>query len=221
MAVVLAPAWATGVPRGAWRARVRAELGDEATPYLWSDGLLDGWLGEALAEYERAVPREAAAELASVAGEGRYALPGDVLAVVRVEHPAGVERVRARAGEGGAGTYDVWGGQLVLAPAPGQTGEPIRLRYLGRRAAPRTDAEALPVAVGEEERLVLYVCARALVWISTQEGKRQAFERTRGADALALAGWYEARYREALRARAGATLTTRAAPPRQLVVRED
>ena len=217
MAVVLAPAWATGVTRGVWRARVRAELGDEQpAANLWSDGLLDGWLAEALGEYGRAVPREAAAELASVAGEARYALPGDVLAVVRVEHPAGVERVRARGGAGAAGTYDVWGGQLVLAPAPEQTGEPIRLRYWARRAAPLADGDPLPVAVGEEELLVLYVCARALVWISTQEGKRQAFERTRGAEALTLAGWYETRYREALRARGqGRT------PPRQLVVRED
>ncbi|HLI29348.1 MAG TPA: hypothetical protein VKZ60_19965 [Chloroflexota bacterium] len=205
MAIVLLPAWGMGVPRGMWRARVRAELGDETAPYLWADALLDTWLAEALAALSLRLPREARWETASVAGQAVYPLPLGVLTVLAVEHPAGPPWLPSASGgaeRAGAGTFRVWQGQLWLRPAPTVDGAPIRVWYLARRPAPSADSDPLPVEAGDEELLLLYVCARALAWVSGQEAKRQVVERQRGADALALAAYYERQYREGLAARA-------------------
>ncbi len=226
MAIVLTPAWRYSVTRAQWRALVRAELGDEMSPYLWSDALLDEWLVEAVRDFGRAVPREATVTLWSVAGQAGYSLPLGLVEVVRVEHPPGAYRVFAprtggdpAPGAAGAtgepGGYDVWGGELVLEPAPVTSGEPIMVRYTSQCAVPSADSDPLPVEASDVELLLLYVCGRALQWVATQEGKRQAFERERGASATTLAASYQGRYRAALasRQRTG----TRA---RRLVVRE-
>jgi hypothetical protein len=200
-----------------WRALVRAELGDEGATKLWSDGLLNEWLNEAIRDYGRVVPREEATTLQTVAGQAAYDLPPGLVEVVRVEHPANTFRVFAprtggdgtdptpapspREGEGSPFSYDVWRGQLVLEPAPGADGAAIGVRYTTRRAEPTTDADPLPVAGGDEDLLLLYACSRALTWVSAQEGKRQAFERNRGASAAQLAGDYAARYGAALASR--------------------
>jgi hypothetical protein len=216
MTIMLTPAWGYSVTRGAWRALVRAELGDEGATKLWSDSLLNEWLNEAIRDYGRVVPREEATTLQTVAGQAAYALPLGLVEVVRVEHPAHTFRVFApRTGgewgddptpspspiRGGEYGYDVWEGQLVLEPAPGASGESVVVRHTTRRAEPTTDSEPLPVERGDEDLLLLYVCGRALEWVSAQEGKRQAFERDRGASAAQLAGAYEARYRAALASR--------------------
>jgi hypothetical protein len=212
MAIMLTPAWGYSVTRSAWRALVRAELDDEGATRLWSDALLNEWLNEAIRDYGRVVPREEVTTLTTVAGQAAYDLPLGLGEVVRVEHPANTFRVFAprTGGEGGALTpipspsgrgewsYDVWRGQLVLEPAPTASGESVVVRYTARRAEPTTDADPLPVEGGDEDLLLLYVCGRALTWVSAQEGKRQAFERDRGASAAQLAGDYGARYRAAL-----------------------
>jgi hypothetical protein len=232
MAILLTPAWGYSTTRAAWRALVRAELGDEGATPLWSDALLHAWLNEALRDYGRAVPREETATLATVAAQAAYDLPLGLVEVVRVEHPAGTYRVFApraggdgtptpgpspREGEGGTSGYgyDVWRGQLVLEPAPGASGESVVVRYTTRRAEPTADTDPLPVEGGDVDLLLLYVCGRALQWVSAQEGKRQAFERDRGASAAQLASGYEARYRAGLasRQRTGSRA-------RRLVVRE-
>lgn len=234
MTVLLTPAWGYTATRGAWRALVRAELGDEnASAYLWSTALLNEWLAEAIRDFGRGVPREETAMLTTIAGQAAYDLPLGLVEVVRVEHPANAFRVFApsvggdwRPGaspppgvdrRGGAPSYDVWRGQLVLEPAPTASGEGVVVRYTTRRAEPAADADPLPVESGDEELLLLYVCARALAWIGTQEGKRQAFERERGAVALPLADAYVRRYAAALAARA----RTRHGASRRLVVRDE
>lgn len=220
MPISLTPAWGYTVSRATWRALVRAELGDEnASAFLWSTALLNEWLAEAIRDYARTVPREETATLTTVASQAAYDLPLGLVEVVRVEHPANVFRVhQPRVGGdlvSGVGssvsypptpisrppTYDVWRGQLVLEPAPTASGETLAVRYTTRRAEPSADTDPLPVEGGDEELLLLYVCGRAMQWISTQEGKRQAFERERGAAASALADTYEQRYRAAIAAR--------------------
>ncbi|HZS01350.1 MAG TPA: hypothetical protein VFE37_21710 [Chloroflexota bacterium] len=230
MTILLTPAWGYSATRAQWRALVRAELGDEGATRLWSDALLNEWLNEAIRDFGRVVPREEATTLTTVAGQAAYPLPLGLVEVVRVEHPANVFRVFAPRTGGewdaaltpdpaprgrGEYSYDVWKGQLVLEPAPGASGESVAVRYTTRRAEPTTDADPLPVEGGDEDLLLLYVCGRALGWVSAQEGKRQAFERDRGASAAQLASAYEARYQAALasRQRTG----TRA---RRLVLRE-
>jgi hypothetical protein len=91
-------------------------------------------------------------------------------------------------------TYDVWAGALVLDPAPTASGESILVRYTQQRAEPAAETDPLPVEQPDTDLLILHVCARALTWISTQEGKRQAYERDRGRSAAAQATAYQQRF---------------------------
>lgn len=189
--------------RAELRARVRAELGDGGGTPLWSDALLHQWLDEAIREYGEQLPREASTSLVSVAGQASYALPSDLDRVLRVEHPDGVLRLAARPAGGditsvgatgrspAVGTFDVWGGQLVLEPAPEAGGEAIQVRYLATYPTPATDGAVLATPSRDDAALVWAVCARALRWINTDESKRQRFERERGASAHQAASRYE------------------------------
>ena len=218
MSILLTPAWGYSVTRASWRSLLRAELGDEnPAAYLWGTALLNEWLNEAIRDYGRVFPREETTTLAAVASQAAYDLPIGFVEVVRVEHPTNTFRVyEPRAGGewrrgtdvtpsedrlGGRYAYDVWRGQLALEPAPTAGGESIVVRYTTRRAEPTADSDPLPVEGGDEELLLLYAAARALAWIGTQEGKRQAFERQRGADAGTLAERYQQRYAAGLAAR--------------------
>ncbi len=220
--------------RSAWRSLVRNELDDNGATQLWADALLNAWLNEGIRDYARVFPLEATTALATVAGQAAYALPADLVAVVRVEHPANVFRVsQPRVGGDwrvsgapwpgadhcllgtGRYAYDVWGSTLELEPAPTADGETIGLRYVARRTEPAGDTDALPVDDGDVELLTFYVCSRALFWIGAQEAKRQAFERQRGADAGALARAYRGFYADGIAARRrGLSPRTRRLVPR-------
>jgi len=189
------------------RGRIRDELNDNGAVKLWSDALLNRWIGEATKEWSRMVPRDGVWQTTSVANTPSYTLPSDVLDVVRVEHPPGVFRVRGGLHDGDVApavdlsvwpetrplelSWEQWGGQVFLIPAPGKTGEAIEVRYKGAYSVPSDDVTALDVEAQDEEALVLYACARALQWIGQDEAKRQRFERQRGADPLAARQEYE------------------------------
>lgn len=194
--------------RAAFRAQVRGELNDGGATPLWPDERLNQWLAEAIRDYSQALPREVSTTLTTVAGQAAYALPTDALRVARVEHPAGVLRVAGTDGAEVAG-YEIFGGQLVLAPAPSGGGEAIGLRYLARYAEPAADGDALATPAEDHALLAWYVCWRALGWISTDEAKRQRFERQHGASAASEAERYRHLYREALTQRRRSVRATR------------
>ncbi|MCC6179472.1 MAG: hypothetical protein IT305_29535 [Chloroflexi bacterium] len=193
------------------RARIRSELNDSGAAVLWSDSLLDRWIVEGVRALGRAAGVERTASLTSVAGQAGYALPADALEVVRVEYPSGQVRtpLRLAGGEmtpdgstvesaftaactaGIGSTYDVWAGQLVLAPTPAISGEAIVVRYRGALAEPSSDGSVLEVSSGDEDLLTAYACVRALRWIGMDEAKRQRFERQRGADPATSRHEYE------------------------------
>lgn len=194
--------------RAEMRQRIRDELNDNAGATLWSDALLNRWIVEGLRELGRRLGLEKTTSLTSVASQEAYGLPADALEVVRVEHPASVMRVPGGlqsgdvATEGGAGAtpaggspspsrYELFGGQLVLVPAPATTGDEIRVRYRGAYAEPSADGAVLDVPARDEGLVVAYACGRALQWVGTDEAKRQRFERSRGADPSALRREYE------------------------------
>jgi hypothetical protein len=211
------------------RTRARDELNDNGTTKVWSDGLLNRWIGEGVREWSRLVPRDRTWQTTSTANDPTYALPSDVLEVVRVEHPPGLFRVRGGLRDGDvSGTADLgawcglrpaqmlweqWGGEVVLIPAPDASGEAIEVRYKGAYSVPSDDVAALDVASDDEDALVLYACARALQWIALDEAKRQRFERERGADPAASRQVYERDFRTMARERQGGIR------PRRLVVR--
>lgn len=215
------------------RGRARDELNDNAVTRLWSDALLNRWIGEAIRDWSRRAPRDATWQTTATANDPSYALPGDTLEVVRVEHPPGLFRVRGGLRDGDTAptadlsmlgswtglkpaqlTWEQWNGELVLIPAPGATGDVIEVRYKGAYVVPSDDATVLDVVEADEDALVDYVCARALHWVALDEAKRQRFERQRGADPATVRLSYERAYRERGRQkRAGVR-------PRRLVVRE-
>jgi hypothetical protein len=211
------------------RTRVRDELNDNGGVKLWADTLLNRWIGEALKEWSRVVPRDRAWQTTSTANTPSYTLPSDVLEVVRVEHPPGMFRVRGGPHDGDIGpsadmgvwprarpldlSWEQWGGQVFLIPAPGKTGESIEVRYKGTYSVPSDDVTALDVEGTDEEALVLYACERALQWIGLDEAKRQRFERQRGADPLAAQQAYERDFMALARRRRGGVR------PRRLVMR--
>jgi hypothetical protein len=211
------------------RTRVRDELNDNGSVKLWTDALLNRWIGEAVNAWSRVVPRDRAWQTISAANTPSYTLPSDVLEVVRVEHPPGVFRVRGGLHDGDIGpdadlsvwpgvrpldlSWEQWGGQVFLIPAPGADGEAIEVRYMGAYSVPPDDVTTLDVEVADEEALVLYGCERALQWIGLDEAKRQRFERQRGADPLTSRQQYEQEFMVLARRRRGGVR------PRRLVTR--
>src|SRR5581483_9386740 len=183
--------------RGGLRQRVRVELHDAGATQLWSDELLNQWLAEAISAYGHDLPKQAETTWTSVADQQEYALPSDYLAAVRVEHPDDYFRVYAPVAGGDvledvSGiptrfrlseqlTFDVYGGNLVLWPAPDVDGETIRLRYRALYAAPSADADVLATPSGDDELLVWWVAARALEWIGMDEARRQRVQPRVGA----------------------------------------
>jgi hypothetical protein len=201
------------------RTRVRDELNDNGSAKVWSDGLLNRWIGEAIREWSRVVPRDRTWQTTSTANDPSYPLPSDVLEVVRVEHPPGMFRTRGGLRDGDVSPtadlgnwqglrpaqllWEQWGGEVVLVPAPGASGEAIEVRYKGAYSVPADDVTALDVASADEEALVLYGCSRALQWIATDEAKRQRYERDRGADPAESRHGYEQRFQAMVRQRRG------------------
>jgi hypothetical protein len=214
------------------RTRAREELNDNGGVKLWADALLNRWIGEAIREWSRVVPRDRTWQTTSTANDPSYALPSDALEVVRVEHPPGLFRARGGLRDGDASptadlgtlggwtglrpaqlTWEQWAGEVVLIPAPGATGEAIEVRYKGTYTVPADDVTALEVAAIDEDALLLFVCARALQWVALDEAKRQRFERQRGSDPAAARQQYEHDFRQLVRERRGGVR------PRRLVVR--
>jgi hypothetical protein len=214
------------------RTRTRDELNDNGVAKLWSDALLNRWIGEAIREWSRVVPRDRTWQTTSTANDPSYTLPSDVLEVVRVEHPPGVFRTRGGLRDGdvspAAGpsdlgswsglrpaqlTWEQWAGEVVLIPAPGASGEAIEVRYKGAYSVPTDDVTPLEVATSDEEALVLYACGRALQWVALDEAKRQRFERQRGADPMASRQQYERDFQALARQRRASVR------PRRIVTR--
>jgi hypothetical protein len=92
------------------RARVRRDLRDEDSgDYRWSDDELDRHIDHAVREFSQAVPREAAAELATTADSREVDISSldDLVMIESVEYPLEqAPRCYRR--------FEVWGGTLVL-----------------------------------------------------------------------------------------------------------
>lgn len=213
--------------RAALRATIRGELNDEGATALWPNARLDQWILEAIRDYSERLPREVTTTITSVANQEAYNLPADFDRVLRVEHPANHFRIHAPIASGDVLqdssiprirveeqlTYDVWASQLVLRPAPTAAGENIKLRYLAVYAEPAADADVLATPARDDELLVWYVGWRAFQWLSTDEAKRQRFERQRGASAAGEAQQYRELYED------GAAQRRQRVRPTRLAVR--
>ncbi|MCC6224711.1 MAG: hypothetical protein IT201_14605 [Thermoleophilia bacterium] len=212
------------------RTTIRSELNDSGGVQLWSDALLNTWLIEALRDYGREVGLEKTTTLTTVASQASYALPADTLQVLRVEYPSGYFRVPSPYHGGdvaaeasptpmpglrpGELVYEVWGGSVILSPAPSASAETITVRYIGAYSEPANDGDSLDVPTREEAAIVAYVAMRAVQWIDTDESKRQRFERQKGASAREAARQYQEQYQSVIRQRRGSRISVRRLVPR-------
>lgn len=192
---------------------VRVELNDSGGTPLWASALLNSYIVDAIKEYSRELPEEAAADLSVTADVETVTLPARFVKAIRVEQPDGVLRwplttqrtyeatlgglselvdFESRVGESsGKPGYRIWAGSLVLDPAPGETDATGgRMEYLRTYALPAADGDTLATPTEDDDLLLKMVCARALDWISTDEAKRQRYERSRGASTEGTAGSY-------------------------------
>lgn len=146
------------------RARLRAELGDEtAGASVWSDALLDGFLGDAVERLGRDAPAQAEARLLPDA-DGSYTLPADVLRLHAVYPDAGdgesAEPLRVS-------EYTVWAGRLRVTSAGGAA---VFVRYAGPRQRPPAMGEA-DLRGGEEPAAIWLAAAYAMDWLAKQREK--------------------------------------------------
>ncbi|MGH9154564.1 MAG: hypothetical protein ACRD1K_01640, partial [Acidimicrobiales bacterium] len=201
------------------RTRARSELNDAGGTPLWVSAELDRWILEGLRQMGRdGLGRELSQSIMTVASQAAYTLASDVVQVLRVEHPSGYFRkpVAFAAGDVAPGAdfllgveslkpaelqYDVFGGQVILSPAPDASGQTVAVRYRGAYTEPTVDGSVLDVALRDEDALLYVTCARALAWIGMDESKRQRFERQRGASPVTSQRYYEQRYRDHVRQR--------------------
>jgi hypothetical protein len=198
--------------RATLRQSIRDELNDNGSTKLWSDGLLNSYIAEAIRAYSREAPEEASGTLDVTANVETVALPARFIRAVRVEQPAGALRYplstmrtyegtftglsqlidfESRVGEaGGRPGYRIWGGNVVLDPAPTSDDDDGTIDYYRSYAEPSADGDTLATPSVDDDLLIRLVCARALDWISTDEAKRMRFERQRGVSAISMADHY-------------------------------
>ncbi len=166
------------------RARLRSELGDE-TPgaYVWSNVLLDGFLGDAVERLGEDVPLQQEEELAP-SPDGTYLLPP----TLRRLHAVEVDRAQLAPSE-----YEVWAGTL-RPTAPSSL--PATVRYTAARERPAATGE-VGLRHGEEAPVVWLAAAHAMGWLAKQREKVGM-----GAQgSAAMSAGYQERHADWLRAR--------------------
>jgi hypothetical protein len=176
--------------RSGLRQLIRDELNDNAATKLWSDGLLNDYINQAIRAYSRDLPEEAVTTIVVTAGQAAYTLPARFDRALRVEQPQDAIRVL---GERAAHAYRVFAGQIILDPEPAAAGadQDLQLEYLRAYAEPAVDGDTLATPAGDDDILVRLACALALRWVSTDESKRMRFERQRGISAGDMATAYD------------------------------
>lgn len=189
---------------GELRAGLRVLLNDGAAGgYLWSDGQLNRFLGDAVRGYGRHFPREQAVDVTTVSGQQEYALPAGCARVVRVElvDGAGGGVVLVEGGDGQGVGYEVFGGKLWLMPAPLVSGESVRVWYLGAHGALVADGDLSSVPGADEDLLLVLAAAKAMETLAGEEAKRRRFEERTGQSARSAGDGFLAEWREGVEQR--------------------
>lgn len=172
-----------GTTAGALAAECRAALGDDGAGPTWTDAALIGFLNEALREYSQHLPRVGVVRLMTAAGERRYALPGDTLAVLAVEYPEGREPAaylarlahKSRRFAHAAAAYDFLPRRdLTAAPAlllsfDPAAGETLAARLTRPHAPVAAAADPLTVPAEHHHVLVQYVLFAAARQLQARE----------------------------------------------------
>jgi len=176
------------------RSALRLLLNDAAAAgYLWSDGQLNRFINDAVKAVSVELPREAVAEVVTVAGQGEYALPAGLLRVVRVwDVETGSELVEA--GDAYGYGYRVFGGKLRLLPVPAVGGRSYLVDCLEYHQELAQDGAVCTVGGGDEELVLMRAAAMAVTGLGTDEAKRRRFEERAGQASGTAAVGYLASY---------------------------
>jgi hypothetical protein len=168
------------------RTSLREHLEDTGSAPLWSDAVLNAWLGEAVRQYGVQIPVQATATTAAVdAGDLTIELPAGVIAeaVAAVRSAAGAtvprgdDRVPDSApgqSRGVAQGWSAWGDTLRLRRAAAGADElgPWSIDYTSGRELAGNDLDPQPVAAGDEPVIVALAAALALDQRAVERGKR-------------------------------------------------
>ncbi len=184
------------------RNALRVLLNDGvAGSYLWEDSTLNLHLNDALRSYGRSFPLERETTITTVAGQAAYDLPSDCVAVVKVAVPEAAQDVMVEGGDATGTGYELFGGKLLLLPAPAEDGQSIVVRYLAAHAPLVLDADVSSVSAFDEDLILAFAAARALQSLAMEEAKRQLFEQRAGQSAAAAAALYWEQYVSGVRGR--------------------
>lgn len=168
------------------RTSLRERLEDTGTAPLWSDAVLNEWLGQAMRQYGVQMPVQATATTAPVmSGVITVALPAGIAAgsVVAVRNVAGAtvprcdDRIAGSAplqSQGAAQGWAAWGGAVRLRRAAAGADElgAWSIDYLGGRELIGNDIDPQPVVAGDEPVIVALAAAMALERRAVESGKR-------------------------------------------------
>jgi hypothetical protein len=169
--------------------RLRQELGDETSPYIWSDTYLTNLIIEANDWYSRLYPRKAVAHADVATGQRTFDVPEGAYAVVGVECPPGnalPEDSTAYTSDPTPFTgplrqaYAIFGGTLYLRnSAAGKEVGASHLAMLVLQAWDRPDpVEPWNGPAADVRLLVLWAAREAWLW---HDGQTQRLQRKVGA----------------------------------------
>jgi hypothetical protein len=168
------------------RTSLRERLEDTGSAPLWSDAVLNAWLGDALRQYGVQIPVQATVATAPVtAGDLTITLPAGVTAegVGTVRNAAGatVPRGDDRVPDSAPGQswgavqgWSAWGDTLRLRCVAAGANElgPWSIDYAAGRELIGNDLDPQPVVAGDEPVIVALAAAMALDQRAVERGKR-------------------------------------------------
>ena len=153
------------------RASLRIRLEDPTPNPLWSDPALHDFLMEAIHRYSARFPRQQTETIVAAGSELIFSLTGPTVErdIARVRQPNGELLPRAVDGDRASG-WSFWNGALLLnAPAPAGSWQ---IDYFALRSLPADDVTPLGLPPGDDEIVVLFAAASALLRRSVEVGKR-------------------------------------------------
>lgn len=175
------------------RGILRTRLGDTVEPYTWPNTALNSAIVSAIKDYSRHFPRRVEATAAGQVGVNDYALGGEVRKIAWLRCPDTYQGTRKEISweetlsrdisQEGYRLFAFWDGDtklLRLVSAPSSDADVIRYGYETYHALPTEDTDVLTVKAEDEELLLLYAHAMAIVPDTSGDATLSRWDETSG-----------------------------------------